>query len=167
MKRIVSLLALAVAAVLGAVGHASPAGAGGWVAVSLDAVPTLEPGEPTDVGFTVLRHGVTPESSDDLVVTLVGEDGSTYEFAAQPDSVPGHHVVTIEVPSAGDYTWSVAGDFVMADLGTVEAVSPPAGPSWVWDAAQWGGLAIAVVALAMAVAMRPRRRETVTAAPAA
>ena len=167
MKRIVSVLALAVAAVVGAIGPASPAGAGGWVAVSLDAVPTLQPGEPAEVGFTVLRHGVTPESSDDLVVTLVGEDGATYEFAAQPDAVRGHHVVTIEVPSAGDYTWSVEGGIVMADLGTIEAVAPPAGTSWVWDAAQWGGLVIAVVVAVMAVAMRPRRREDVSAAPAA
>ena len=88
MKRIGTILTLPVAALLALVvmfGPATPAAAGGWVVVSLDESPEIVAGEVTDVGFTVLRHGVTPETSDDLQVVVTAPDGTLHRFAARPD----------------------------------------------------------------------------------
>ena len=58
-----------------AVGVPATSSAGGWVVVSLDSMPAVHAGEDTEVGFTVLRHGVTPEASDDLAVVVTGRTG--------------------------------------------------------------------------------------------
>ena len=75
----------------------------GWAVVSLDQQPELVAGDPTDIGFTLLRHGVTPESSEDVVFVLTGQDGTSHRFTAVPEGAVGHHVVTIDLPSDGDY----------------------------------------------------------------
>jgi hypothetical protein len=142
------LLAFAAAVAALAVGLPSTSSAGGWVVVSLDSVPAVHAGEDTEVGFTVLRHGVTPESSDDLAVVVTGADGSALRFEAAQQGAVGHHVATITIPDAGAYTWKVTGQFVDAELGSLD-VTPPSGGSttWTWTALQWGS---AVLALAMA-----------------
>ena len=66
-----------IAAVAGlAIGVPTTSSAGGWVVVSLDSMPAVHAGDDTEIGFTVLRHGVTPESSDDLAIVLTGPDGT-------------------------------------------------------------------------------------------
>lgn len=137
------------------------AGAGGWVVVSLDSMPSLVAGERVDVGFTVLRHGVAPESSGDLLVTLTDDSGRRFEFEAVPAGAVGHHVVTIEVPAAGDYTWTIFGEFVPVELGTLAIGADPAAEqaTWRWDALQWGSasLALAMAGLAGWDVLRSRR----------
>lgn len=150
-------------AILFGVVAASPGsgGAGGWAVVSLDQQPELVAGSPTDIGFTVLRHGVTPESSEDIVFVLTDKRGARHQFAAVPEGAVGHHVVTIDVPSEGDYRLTVLGQFVEIDLGslTVGATSAGASSTWRWDALQWGtaSLAVAMAGLAGWDLARARR----------
>ena len=59
MRKLLVALGLMTAVLLGASGSTS---AGGWVVISLDATPIFRAGEPTEIGFTMLRHGVTLES---------------------------------------------------------------------------------------------------------
>lgn len=141
----------------------APTAAGGWVVVSLDESPQLVAGEPTDVGFTVLRHGVTPETSDDLEVVVTASDGSSERFAAVPDGPVGHHVATVTL-DGGSYTWSVTGAIVAYDLGSLDVGSPASGSSWLWDVGQWGGLGLAVVLGGLAAGDVVRRRRAVPAA---
>ena len=61
-----------------AIGVPTTSSAGGWVVVSLDSMPAVHAGDDTEIGFTVLRHGVTPESSDDLAIVLTGPDGTSH-----------------------------------------------------------------------------------------
>jgi hypothetical protein len=143
----------------------SPAGAGGWIVVSLDSIPEVVAGEPVDVGFTVLRHGVTPESSEDLQVVLVDSDGTQATFTAVPTGRPGHHVVTLEVDDAGDYRWSVESPSALTvDLGTIAvAAEPRPGSSWAWDVGPWlaaiTALMLAGLAAVEAIAARQRRTD--------
>src|SRR6186997_1918238 len=63
--------------------------AGGWGVVSFDATPVVTPGEPAELGFTFLRHGVTPESSNPITFVVEGTAG-TSRFTAVPDGAIGH-----------------------------------------------------------------------------
>ena len=161
---------IAVVAVLLGIVAASPgtAGAGGWVVVSLDEQPELVAGKPTDVGFTVLRHGVTPESSEDLVFVLTDEGGARHEFTATPDGAVGHHVVTIDLPSDGGYRLTVSGEFVDVDLGsiTVGSRSDGGASTWRWDVVQWGTASLALVLAGLAGwdVVRARRPERASVA---
>jgi hypothetical protein len=161
------LLAFIAAVTALAIGAPSTSSAGGWVVVSLDSTPAVHAGEDTQIGFTVLRHGVTPESSDDLVVVVSGSPGTSHRFEAVQHGATGHHVATVTIPDAGSYTWKVTGEFVDAELGTLDVTSPPDNSTtWPWTAVQWGSAALAVV-MAGLVAIdlrRSRRREG--AAPA-
>jgi hypothetical protein len=135
--------------------------AGGWVVVSLDSAPAFDAGARVDVGFTVLRHGVTPESSNDITIVLTDRDGEQYRFAAVPEGAKGHHVVTIDVPDVESFTWKALGEFVDVDLGTVTlgAGERDGGSSWGWDVLQWGSgsLAVALGGLAGFDVLRSRR----------
>ena len=137
--------------------------------VSLDSTPAVHAGDDTEIGFTVLRHGVTPESSDDIDIVLTGPDGTTHRFDAVQQGAVGHHVATITLPDEGDYRWHVTGQFVDADLGTLEVMAPSGGgPTWTWDVVQWGSATLAVVMVGFAVlelrrAHRDRRTEPVPA----
>jgi hypothetical protein len=160
MRKLLVVVGTAIAAlvVVPAATHA-----GGWGVVSFDATPVVTPGEPAELGFTFLRHGVTPESSDAITFVVDGTDG-TSRFTAVPDGPIGHHIVTIEMPRAGAYHWSVQGDsFIPIDLGTLDVDAPgTSGTSWRWDALQWGGTGLAVVlaGLAAGATLRPRRRRS-------
>jgi len=157
MKRLVIALGVVAFFVLGA---PATSNAGGWVVVSLDAAPVMRAGETVDVGFTVLRHGVTPETSDDLDVVLSDSSGTGHRFRAAPEGAVGHHVATITVPAAGSYTWEVTGEFVGADLGRLDVGESTSGTTWTWGAMQWGSLtlAAAMAGLAGRDVLRSRRR---------
>lgn len=167
VKRILSLIGGALAlltALVGLVGlPSSPASAGGWVVVSLDERPEFHAGEPTEVGFTVLRHGVTPESSDDMAIVVTG-DGVRERFAVVPDGEDGHHVATITL-GEGTYTWELQGTFMPYEFGTLDVGgSPASAASWGWDVAQWGGVGTAAVLGGLAGVQLLRRRRAVPAA---
>lgn len=166
MKKLAAVLAVPAAVIAFVVGVPTTVSAGGWVVVSLDAAPEFREGEAVTVGFTVLRHGVTPENNDDLVVVLSGERGRVHRFDAVQEGALGHHVATIDVPDAGSYSWKVTGSFVDAELGAIEITGPMQaggpGSGWVWNAVQWGSatVAIAMAGLAGRDVLRTRRRGT-------
>jgi hypothetical protein len=164
MRRLVAFIAVAAGL---AIGMPTTSSAGGWVVVSLDAVPAVRAGEDSDVGFMVLRHGVTPESSDDLAIVLTGPDGRAHRFEAVQQGAIGHHVATITVPDAGDYRWSVASGFgELADLGALEVTAPPgAAMPWPWDVLQWGTATLALILAALAVLDVRRTHRDRRAAP--
>lgn len=167
MRKFIAALGALFAVVVCGPGTSS---AGGWVVVSFDAAPLVHAGEPADVGFTVLRHGVTPETSPDLEIVLTDPSGTEHRFAAVPQGAVGHHVAAIDVPLAGGYTWRVIGEFVAVDLGSLEVDSSAAGGStWTWDAVQWGGLTLAVALAGVAArdVIRDRRHRISTAPVAA
>jgi hypothetical protein len=153
-----------------AVGLPGTGSAGGWVVVSLDSTPAVEAGKDVTIGFTVLRHGVTPESSDDLAIVLTGTDRVEHRFEAVQQGAVGHHVATINVPAEGSYDWSITSSsgFVAAALGTLEVSgSSSGGGSWTWDALQWGSTSLAVVMAGLAVIEFRRSRTEAKAAPVA
>jgi hypothetical protein len=123
-----ALLALALGLALAAFGGATSAGAGGWAVTSLDPLPTLVPGEPLRVGFTVLQHGRTPVDATDRAeygLVVRAPDGSVTEFEARPDGTPGHFVGEVTFPVAGTYTWSVRqGWFGPWELGKLVVEAP-------------------------------------------
>lgn len=134
--RLLTLFALALGLALVVLPGPAPAGAGGWAVTSLDPLETPVPGEPVEVGFTVLQHGRTPvaamatapgvkEAEYGFVVTAPG--GEVTEFEARPDGEPGHFVGEVTFPTAGTYTWAVRqGWFGLWDLGEL-VVEPTSG----------------------------------------
>jgi hypothetical protein len=158
MRKLLAFIATVVGL---AVGVPAATSAGGWTVVSLDSAPVVRSGEDVDIGFTVLRHGITPESNDDLVVIVTGEDRGIHRFPAHQQGAVGHHVATINLPDDGSYRWSVEGQFVVADLGILDVAAPPAGSTtWTWDVLQWGSATLALVLAGLAVVdiRRSRRR---------
>jgi hypothetical protein len=149
MRKLIAAVALLLGIVVASPGSA---GAGGWVVVSFDEQPALVAGEPTDIGFTVLRHGVTPETNDDIMFVLTDARGARHEFAATPAGARGHHVVTIDVPTDGEYRLTVLGEFVDVDLGPIAigAGSDGSSSTWRWDALQWGTASLALVLACLA-----------------
>lgn len=166
MRRLFTLVLLAAAALMAA---PSTSSAGGWVVVSLDSTPAVHAGDDVAIGFTVLRHGVTPESSDDLAIVVTSADGDVQRFAAVAQGARGHHVATVRLDEAGHYDWKVTGPFVDAEIGTLDVAAPSSSPSTSsWTVVQWGSasLAVALAALAGLDVARDRRTQR-TAAPVA
>lgn len=119
--RVLARTALALVAVVAAVGAgASSASAGGWAITTLDAVPSPSASEPFDVGFTILQHGTTPVDLEGVAINVELASGTTERFPAAQQGAPGHYVATVVLPADGDYTWSVQpGWFEEQPLGTL------------------------------------------------
>lgn len=102
-----------------AAGAASTVLAGGWAEVKADAATTAEPpieGQPTEIGFTVLQHGVTPAGWVDASVVLTDlASGETMTVKAAPGDERGHFSVPVTLPRAGLWTWSVEFDDLLHD----------------------------------------------------
>ena len=157
------LLAFIAAAVGFAVAAPATTSAGGWTVVSLDSAPAVRAGDDVAIGFTVLRHGTTPENNDDLVVVVTGADGQIHRFPAHQEGAVGHHVATINLPDRGSYDWKVQGQFVDAELGVLDVAAPPGGSTaWTWDVLQWGSATLALLLAGLAVVdfRQARRRRT-------
>lgn len=141
---------LAVAAALSTIVLASPATAGGWAATSLDpmaAAPVA--GEPTDIGFTIRQHGVTPVAVDDVAIEVTDAAGAVTRFAAVADGAVGHYVATVELPASGRYDWSVIqGWFGEQDLGVLDVAGSSAGSGDGWGTSPLT-VSLAVVAAAL------------------
>ena len=167
MRKLFVALGLMTAVLLGASGSTS---AGGWVVISLDATPTLRAGEPTQIGFTMLRHGVTLESEQPggtpVQIVFTGPDGQRTTFDVEQSGSVGHHVATVTLPEAGTYTWEFVGPFMPVAEGSIDvpagsgAVGVNAGESPVWPIVQWSSaaLAIGMALLAGSELVRSRRR---------
>jgi hypothetical protein len=155
--------------VFGSLGLAAGASAGGWAVTTLDAVPSPLPGEPTDVGFTIRQHGVTPVDLPGVALVVTGADGTTTVFPALGDGRVGHYVATIVVPEAGSYRWLVRqGDLGEQALGMLVTADGDATSAGGWQAPDplVPGLAVLAAlfaALAVVDAVHSRRRPAAVA----
>jgi hypothetical protein len=91
---------------------AVPVVAGGWADIKADAQTTTETppteGQPIDIGFLVLQHGVTPAGWETATVHFTNAStGTTLDVAAVNDGANGHFTATAVLPEAGDWSWKV------------------------------------------------------------
>jgi hypothetical protein len=162
----------ALVAVIAALGADSSASAGGWAVSSLDELPVAVAGEPVDVGFTVLQHGVSPvDLTEDVGIEVTAADGTTSYFPATAEGSVGHYVATVTFPADGQYSWRARqGWFAPHELGTM-SVGGEGGASTTGGAAWASGarpvllascLVLALAAIVDTVAGRRRRTTAVT-----
>jgi hypothetical protein len=100
-----SLAALAMLLIL-----AVPVIAGGWAEIVADAQTAKPPveGQPTEVGFKVMQHGVTPAPWVTATVHFVDmSSGKAIEVKARNNNPNGHFVATATLPRAGYWSWQV------------------------------------------------------------
>ena len=132
--------------------------------------PIFQAGEPTQIGFTMLRHGVTLESEQPsgtpVQIVFTGPDGQRTTFDVEQSGSVGHHVATVTLPEAGTYTWQFVGEFMPVDEGRIDvpagsgAIGVDGGDSPIWPIVQWSSaaLAIGMALLAGSELVRSRRR---------
>ena len=110
-----SLAALAMLLIL-----AAPVLAGGWAEIVADGQTTKPPveGQPTEIGFKVMQHGVTPAPWVGATVHFVEmSTGDKIDVVAKNDNENGHFVATATLPRAGLWSWQVT----LSDLATEQA----------------------------------------------
>jgi len=90
---------------------AAPVLAGGWAEIVADAQTTETPpveGQPVDVGFVVLQHGVTAAPWETATVQFTNAStGETIDVVATNDRPDGHFAATATLPTAGFWSWQV------------------------------------------------------------
>ncbi len=123
--------------------------AGGWAVSTIDPMATPTAGVPTDVGFTIRQHGMTPVDLADVAIAVTGPSGETNVYPAQRDGAVGHYVATVTFEK-GQSTWEVRqGFFEPQDLGTITVAGDASGPSAVESSSyRWPGVARGLVPLA-------------------
>jgi hypothetical protein len=122
----------------GAAGAAVGAARGGWATTALDDAPTAGAGETTEVGFTILQHGVTPVDVDEVAVVIRDGDGRDQTWPAVQQGQTGHYVAEVTFPAEGRYEWVVRqgwfGDYDLGPLHVGDGGS--AAGSW-WSRTPW------------------------------
>lgn len=109
MKRILTWLGIALMLLL--LTPSTPAMAGGWIVVTVDALPqNIEAGVPVSIGFSVRQHGqtlvnLTPERP--LIMATHLATGATIEARANQEGFTGHYRATVTFPSAGPWAWHI------------------------------------------------------------
>lgn len=125
--------------------------AGGWANAILDAPPNQPTaGQPVQVGFMLLQHGVTPVTSGTVEVIATDADGARVAFAAHPQGAAGHWVATVTFPHEGNWTWKVDmpnGLMVGAQNFSAVSVTGSANGPAAADLAPIAGAGIAAMAL--------------------
>jgi hypothetical protein len=158
-----ALLVMATTGVPGA-GAAGEAATGGWATTTLDETPQAEPGETTEVGFTILQHGRTPVAVEDVAV-IVRDEGTDQEWPAVAQGKTGHYVAEVTFPAEGDYTWAVRqGWFGEYDLGPLEVgggagTAAAASTSW-WSDSPWALRVLLVLPIVASVGLFLRDRRS-------
>jgi hypothetical protein len=116
---------------------AAAAAKGGWAASTLDEAPKAGAGETTEVGFTILQHGVTPVNVDDVEVIVRDVDGEDQTWPAVQQGDTGHYVAEVTFPAEGQYQWVIRqGWFGDHELGTLDVGGHAAIGSW-WSRTPW------------------------------
>jgi hypothetical protein len=147
MKRLVLGFLVVLTGVL--VGGAS-ASAGGWAVTTLDPLPSIAPGKPATIGFTIRQHGVTPVDLTGVALVVSLSGGGEERFPARLDGTTGHYVADVQVP-AGDHQWRVEqGSFGPQDLGPLSVrdsiIAAPTPDPFVPVGVRWALLALTVMA---------------------
>jgi hypothetical protein len=116
--------------------------AGGITVVTFDEVPAqFQAGTSHSLSFSILSHGKEPIDAGPMSVRFQGPDGETLTFEARQED--GRYTAEVTLPTPGQWSWVVAGDFVRQELGTV-SVAPPDAISGLLTAL-WVGLPIATL----------------------
>jgi hypothetical protein len=125
--------------------------AGGFATVSVDLPPDgPSGGEPIEIDFTVLQHGITPVDHGPMQITLVNRDtGERTTFTATPAGSDGRWTATVTPPAPGEYDLVFTHDLEMRMIGrpvltvgdATDGLAPL--PGWIGLAA--GGAALAVL----------------------
>jgi hypothetical protein len=123
--RLFAALAACAAVVVACVAAATPAGAGGWAVTTLDALPSHPvAGVPTEVGYTVRQHGVTPVALEGTAIVVEGRGAGSQHFDGRAEGPVGHYVATVTFPAVGALRWHVEqGWFAPQDLGTIDVAA--------------------------------------------
>jgi len=106
-----------------------PVLAGGWAEIVADAQTTEPPveGQPIDVGFVVLQHGMTPAGWETATVHFTNAStGKTMDVVATNDRPDGHFVATATLPEAGSWSWKVTLKDLQSDQVPVALTVQPA-----------------------------------------
>lgn len=171
MTRRIAAFPLALAATLLLVATAL---AGGWATATLDpGTPGPHSGSPTAIGFLVLQHGQTPNSSLSVVVHAANATGGSIAADATAHGAAGHYVATLTFPTDGAWTitWTseldMTGSITVLNVVAAAPVAPAANPTPAATATPVDTIALLVVGFALLVAivgggfaMRRRRART-------
>ena len=110
--------------------------AGSITVVTFDEVPAqFQAGTSHNLSFSILSHGKEPIDAGPMSVRFQGPDGERLTFEARHDE--GRYTAEVTLPTSGQWSWVVAGDFVRQELGTV-SVAPPDGISGLLTALRVG-----------------------------
>jgi hypothetical protein len=121
-------------ALCAALAFAAVAAAGGYATATLDPPPD-EPvtGEPVELGFTLMQHGVTPTNWGQATLTVIDIDsGERTNYRATPSGSAGHWTVEVIFPAVGNYRFEVTHDLQIESVNLTEtnlAVAVPGGSS--------------------------------------
>ncbi|MEZ4618006.1 MAG: c-type cytochrome [Caldilineaceae bacterium] len=89
----------------------TPLHAGGWVVVTLDALPAqVYAGEAIQLGFSVRQHGQTLVNLGDpgpAVVAHQTQTGERVEAVATQTSFTGYYTATLTLPTPGLWAWQI------------------------------------------------------------
>jgi hypothetical protein len=86
------------------------ASAGGWLVMTLDALPAgdTRAGEELSIGFMVRQHGQQPIAGVGPVLTFVHrESGQRVSIKAADEGATGHYVARFTPDRAGAWEWSI------------------------------------------------------------
>jgi hypothetical protein len=146
--------------------------AGGWAVSTLDPMKTPTAGVPTDVGFTVRQHGVTPVDLDDVAIAVTDSSGTATVYPAKRSGEVGHYVASVTF-AEGQSTWEIRqGFFEPQALGAITVSSPAGGgeasavesSTYRWPGAARAlvpiaAIALATIALTDAIVSRRRKED--------
>lgn len=111
---------IAFMALVAALALATPALAGGWAVVTLDALPReVHAGEQLQLGFVVRQHGTTPTNIDlegkplkpvlhaqrQDATGAAAKSADSLRVEARQDGAAGHFVADVTFPSDGVWAW--------------------------------------------------------------
>ncbi|MDP9481847.1 MAG: hypothetical protein M3P84_01340 [Chloroflexota bacterium] len=150
--------------------------AGGWATATLDSGTSgPQAGTPTTIGFRVLLHGQTPNSSWAVVVHAAKASGGSISANATAQGAEGHYVVTLTFPTDGAWTITWTSELDMSASSApltvlAAAAAPVSAPAPVPASAPVDTIALLLVGLVLIVAVvagviAMRRRRGRTSAP--
>ena len=89
--------------------------AGGWATATIDpGTAGPQAGSPTTIGFRVLQHGQTPNSTLNVVVHAASTTGGSISANATHQGADGHYVATLTFPTEGMWTITWSSELDMA-----------------------------------------------------
>ena len=161
-RRVTPLLILLLSLLLAATAHA-----GGWVVITLDALPGhVRAGETIHLGFMVRQHGKRPIDGVSPALTATHtETGETVRAEARQAGPTGHFEVDVTFPVAGTWEWQIAAppffqQTQLEPLTVLPAAAAAASTTLIAAGTRsllrWGGLLLlALAALLTLLAQRP------------